>query len=206
VDRAEDLLCIPADASQFAVLMEPLSVVEKAVATALRLHQGEPRSAIVIGAGTIGLLAASVLRLRGFDVRIVSVEPHGSDRERLATRAGGEYSNTAEGKADIVIEAAGAPAAVASALSALAPLGVLVILGANSSGAELPLIDLIVGNQVIVGSVNAGPEAFTSAASDLPLLPRELLSEMVQYRSFSDYRSSFTGEPGGAPKVVHIFD
>jgi threonine dehydrogenase-like Zn-dependent dehydrogenase len=186
------------------VLIEPLSVVEKAVALALRLHEGEPRRAVVVGAGSIGLLAAAVLTLRGFEVQVVSVEPLGSDRVRLARAAGAEYENTASSEADVVIEAAGAPAAVTAAVKALAPMGVLVILGANESAEPLPLIDLIVGNRVVAGSVNASPAAFASAAHDLPLLPRELLTGMVQYRGFNEYRASFLGDPVGAPKIVHI--
>jgi threonine dehydrogenase-like Zn-dependent dehydrogenase len=206
VDRAEDLVRVPREHSDFAVLIEPLSVVEKAIAMAMRLHEGEPLRAVVVGAGSIGLLAAGVLRLRGMDVQVVSVEPPGSGRQRLAAAAGAEYGNRADAQADIVIEAAGAPAAVMAAVKALAPVGVLVLLGANESAEPLPLLDLIVGNRVVAGSVNASPQAFADAAHDLPLLPRELLSGMVQYRGFSAFRESFLGDPGEAPKIVHSLD
>jgi threonine dehydrogenase-like Zn-dependent dehydrogenase len=180
-----------------------LSVVEKAVETGLRLHPGEPRRALVIGAGSIGLLAAALFRLRGFNVAIVSVEPADSARAKLALLAGAEYRTSAAQKADIVIEAAGSPDAVGVALEALAPLGILVILGAQQSAGVLPLIDVIVGNQIVAGSVNASPKAFADAAADLPRLPRALLNPMIEYRPFSAYRRSFIEAPAGAPKVVH---
>ena len=33
--------------------MEPLSVVEKAIGNAFRLHPGQPETALVLGAGTV---------------------------------------------------------------------------------------------------------------------------------------------------------
>ena len=52
------------------VLLEPLSVAEKGLHQAIeiqrRLRVWQPRCAAAMGAGTIGLLATLVLRLRGF--------------------------------------------------------------------------------------------------------------------------------------------
>jgi threonine dehydrogenase-like Zn-dependent dehydrogenase len=203
VDQAEDLTRIPAKSSEFAVLLEPLSVVEKAVALAMSLHAGQPERALVMGAGSIGLLTAAVLRLRQMEVEIVSVEPEGSDRAMLAQIAGAEYRTSPDRPADIAIEAAGAPEAVSVAANALAPLGVLVVLGAKRSGDPLPFLNLILGNQILAGSVNASPQAFASAAEELSIIPRGLLSAMVQYRSFSEYRATLLDAPAGAPKIVH---
>ena len=75
VDRATDLVRIPENLSEHAVLIEPLSVVEKAVANASRLHPGHPESALILGAGPVGLLAAMLLKIRGFSVDICSLEP-----------------------------------------------------------------------------------------------------------------------------------
>lgn len=203
VDRAGDLVRIPVECADVAVLTEPLSVVEKAIALAVKLHPGEPRRALVLGAGSIGLLAAATLRLRGFEVEVVSVEHSGSDRARLAALAGADYRTKAGQKADVVIEAAGSPNALTGGIAAMAPLGVLIVLGALRTEGSLPLLDLIVGNQIIAGSVNASPESFTAAVADLPRLPRGLLKKMIQYRSFEEYRSSFTGAPEQYPKIVH---
>ena len=57
---------------QVGVLLEPMTVVEKGIAQAYeiqrRLRVWRPRRAAVMGAGTIGLLATLVLRLRGLEV------------------------------------------------------------------------------------------------------------------------------------------
>jgi threonine dehydrogenase-like Zn-dependent dehydrogenase len=189
---------------EFAVLCEPLSVVEKAVALALRLHQREPRTALVIGAGSIGLLAAMVLRLRGLDVEVSSVEHMRSVRARLVAAAGAAYTNKSVRKADVVIEAAGSPDAAMKGVAALAPSGVMIVLGASRTAGELPLLDLIVGNRIIAGSVNADPEAFRRAAADLPLMPAAVLRGMIERCEFGDYARSITGSRPTAPKIVHV--
>jgi threonine dehydrogenase-like Zn-dependent dehydrogenase len=203
VDRAGDLVRVPHGAAATAVLTEPASVVEKAVETALRLHAGEPAVALVIGAGTIGLLAAAILALRGLSADLVSLEPAGSPRARLAERTGARYLHAPDRKYDIVIEAAGAPTAASAGMAALGALGVLIVLGAAESEDPVPLVDLIVGNQIVAGSVNASSAAFAQAAEDLPRMPAELLSALIERRDFADFRSAFLSESATAPKIVH---
>jgi threonine dehydrogenase-like Zn-dependent dehydrogenase len=100
VDDACDLVRVPAALVDFAVLLEPLSVAEKAAATALRLHAGEPRSALVFGAGAVGLLAALTLQLRGLEVSMYSLEPAGHPRAALASgAAAGRYRDRSRGRA-----------------------------------------------------------------------------------------------------------
>ena len=204
VDRAEDLVLVPGEAAPLAVLLEPLSVVEKAVAEALRLHRGGAATALVIGAGTIGILAALVLRERGLAVTVRSIEPEQSARARLAAAAGAEYTAGIPPRADIVIEAAGAPAAAATGLAALAPLGVMIVLGAAVSEREFPLLDLIVNNQAVAGVVNAGPEHFRLAVADLRAFPRAVLEGMIRREDFSAWRRSLDGAVRHEqPKIVH---
>lgn len=202
--RREDLVSIPAPLADVAVLAEPLSVVEKAVETALRLHIGEPRRALVMGAGTIGLLAAMLLRLRGFEVEVCSIEPPGSARARLVESAGAGYVQRPSRPADVVIEAAGSGEAARTGACALARLGVMVVLGAPAG--EISLIELIVGNRVIAGSINASSEAFRAGVADLARMPRAVLAAMIERMRFSDWPRSISGASVDAPKVVHVLD
>jgi glucose 1-dehydrogenase len=202
VDDAADLVVIPPDCRSISVLIEPLSVVEKAIDTAIRLHIGAPRTALVVGAGTIGLLAAAVLKLRGYEATLLSREAKASARARLIDALNIAYTELTRDKFDVVIEAAGSNAAAALAVRSLRPLGVMVVLGAKS--AELPLIDMIVNNQVIAGSVNASPEAFARAVEDLPKLPRQALSAMIRREPFSAWRSTLWTAGGEEPKSVHV--
>lgn len=203
VDRAQDLVKVPGDCAAFAVLVEPLSVVEKAVDRALSLHQGEPHRALVLGAGTIGILATMVLRIRGLEVDLVSVEPADSHRARLAESAGARYLNRPDRATDIVIEAAGAAEAAHTGLAALAPLGVLIVLGATETREKLDLLNMIIGNRILAGSVNASPQSFAQAAADLGRLDTAILRSMIDRRLFREYRQSLTGPPPTAPKIVH---
>jgi threonine dehydrogenase-like Zn-dependent dehydrogenase len=203
VDEAEDLVRVPSALAQFGVLIEPLSVVEKAVQTAFRIHEPGLRSAIVVGAGAIGILAALVLQSRGLEVTVSSIEPENGPRAALIRDAGIHYTNSTSGRADVVIEATGSPTAALHAVQMLAPLGVLVVLGASVAEGRISFLDLIVHNQVIAGSVNASPEAFALAVQDLGRFRPATLRAMIHRVPFGDFESSILGPPDSHPKVVH---
>src|SRR5919112_828618 len=71
-DDAEFVVEVPRGLREVGVLLEPMTVVQKGVTQAFeiqrRLRVWRPKRAAVMGAGTIGLLAALVLRLRGVEV------------------------------------------------------------------------------------------------------------------------------------------
>ena len=203
LDVESDLVRVPSGLVDVAVLAEPLSVVEKAVRMALRLHEGEPRTAVVLGAGTVGLLAAFVLRARGLAASIYSREDPGGARARLVHDAGFPYSDRPEFRADIVIEATGAADAVSAGVAMLKPLGVLIVLGAAESE-SFALRELILGNRVVAGSVNAGPADWTRAVDDLASFDRAVLERMILRRPFDDFRESIAGPPSAWPKTVHL--
>ena len=204
VDDATDLVAIPPALIEFGVLIEPLSVVEKAVQTAFRFHEPGASSAIVLGAGTIGILAALALQLRAIDVTVVSIEPGTSPRAALIRQAGIRYTNSmTAAKADIVIEATGAPSAALQALGMLAPLGTMIALGACVAEGRISFFDLVVHNQTVTGSVNASPESFTQAVQDLPRFPAATLRAMIRRVPFRDFGNSILGPPDSHPKLVH---
>ncbi len=91
VDAAEDLAAIPPGIAEVGVLAEPLSVVEKAIERACEIRGDRPASALVIGAGPIGMLAALALMARGAAVSLHSLEPRTHPRPGLATAAGARY-------------------------------------------------------------------------------------------------------------------
>jgi len=169
-----------------AVLFEPMSVVEKGIDHAWRIQERlpwEPRTAIVLGAGPIGMLAALVLRLRGLAVTAVAREPAGQTKDRQLAAAGIGYVSTSQtpidglvervGPADLVLEATGAAEVVLPATRLLARNGVCV-LASVTIGARPVEVDaaqwnqsMILGNRLVVGTVNAGREHFEAAGRDL---------------------------------------
>jgi glucose 1-dehydrogenase len=204
VDDARYLVTIPERLIDFAILLEPLSVVEKAIGRALAVRQTEENSALVLGLGPIGILSALVLESRGYRVRVFSLEPADHPRARMMREHGIEYVTRIDGKADVIVEAAGSAELALAALSALGPAGVFVVLGAGQAEGAFSFIDLIVGNQTIVGSVNASPASFAAALADLDTLPSPALRAMIRRFEFADYRTTlFDRPPGTEPKFVH---
>ena len=201
--------CIPAAVAEFAVLAEPLSVVEKAIATALHLREEPAATALVIGAGPIGLLAALVLRLRGIEAAVQSLEPPGHPRARLVEGAGLRYVQTGERpnpRVDIAIEAAGSPEASFAAIRSLAPLGVCVMLGASQGRGDVSFTDLVTRNQRIAGCVNASPASFAAAIEDLPSLDRNILRSLIERVPFDDFPRTIAGGAPGSAKLVHVLN
>ncbi len=201
-DAADDLVPVPATVREFAVLAEPLSVVEKAAARALDIHEPGAESALVLGAGPIGLLAALVLQARGLDVSLHSLEPEHHPRARLAGRAGIRYLARIDGKFDIIIEATGSGEAALAAIRALAPLGVCGILGASIGSGELSFRDLLVNNQAVFGSVNASPEAFRRGVEDLGRIGPEIFRALIRRASWREYARTIAAPPSEAVKTV----
>jgi threonine dehydrogenase-like Zn-dependent dehydrogenase len=204
IDRAADLITVPESILDIAVLLEPLSVVEKAIEIALRYHEPGVRSAIVLGAGTIGFLAALALQARGLKVTIHSLEPKDSPRVRLVREA--EVGYGGETIADIVIEATGAPEAILRGAGMMAPLGVMIVLGAADAQGTLPFSKMVVENQTLAGSVNASPQAWREAVADLIRMPREILRRLIHRVPAHAFHESILGpsQSNTAPKIVHM--
>lgn len=200
IDAEEDLVWIPPTLAEIAILVEPLSVVEKAVSTALAFHRGEPRTALVLGAGPVGILAALALRLRGLEARVRSLEPLDHPNVRFLRSVGIEYLSSARLTADIVIEATGAPAAGFEAVASLAPLGVCSIVGSRNGEGPMPFLDMIVGNHVVFGTVNASPADFRQAVADLAEIP---VAGMIERRGRESILDTLTSRDGPALKTVH---
>src|SRR5881392_4200815 len=122
VDDAEFIVKIPRGLKDVGVLLEPMSVVQKGITQAYeiqrRLRVWRPKRAAVMGAGTIGLLATLVLRLRGLEVVTFGKTPKPYLNSELAESLGATYVTSDElpvaespkryeGGFDIIFEATG---------------------------------------------------------------------------------------------------
>ncbi|MCC7461935.1 MAG: glucose 1-dehydrogenase [Gammaproteobacteria bacterium] len=186
---------VPPELAAVGVLCEPLSVAEKALNEAMlvqvaRMPDGAPgrswfqgRRCLVAGLGPIGLLGALALKLRGAEVFGLDVVDAGSARPRWLERIGGRYLDgrsvaadavdQALGEMDLILEATGVPSLVFNLLDALGQGGVYVLTGIPGgarpiqiAGAEL-VRQLVLDNQVMIGSVNAAPLHWEMAVEDL---------------------------------------
>jgi threonine dehydrogenase-like Zn-dependent dehydrogenase len=178
---------VPQGLRDVGVLLEPTSVVEKGIAQAWeiqrRLRVWRPRRAAVTGAGTIGLLAALALRLRGLDVTVFGRTPGPYLNSDLIEALGARYASTLEvgllegarrfGPFDVVFEASGFSPLVFEGMQALAKNGVLVLSSVTGGDrrVEVPAdrinLEFVLGNKVVVGTVNANREYFEAGVRDL---------------------------------------
>jgi glucose 1-dehydrogenase len=189
VEEPERLVRVPAGLRDIGVLLEPTTVVEKGIAQAYeiqrRLKVWQPRRAAVLGAGTIGLLAAAVLRLRGLDVTVLGLEEPPYLNSDLVETTGARYVSTRRtplaeaaskfGPFDIMFEATGFSPLVFEAMGVLGRNGVLVLSSVTGGdrNVEVPAdalnLGFVLGNKVMVGTVNASRENFESGVRDLAM-------------------------------------
>src|SRR5213082_559074 len=98
VEDAEYLVKIPSGLKEVGVLLEPTTVVEKGITQAFeiqrRLRVWRPRRAAVMGAGTIGLLATLILKLRGLDVTTFALTKKPYRNSDLIEQIGARYIST----------------------------------------------------------------------------------------------------------------
>src|SRR6267378_2538989 len=100
VEEPERLVKVPEPLRGVGVLLEPTTVVEKGIAQAFeiqrRLKVWQPRRAAVMGAGTIGLLATLVLRLRGLQVTTFGLSRKPYLNSDLIEAIGARYESAAD--------------------------------------------------------------------------------------------------------------
>jgi threonine dehydrogenase-like Zn-dependent dehydrogenase len=228
VDDAEFIVKVPQGLKEVGVLLEPTTVVEKGIAQAYeiqrRLRVWKPKRAAVMGAGTIGLLATLVLRLRGLEVTTFGKTPKPYLNSDLLEAIGARYQSTDElsildgakqfGPFDMIFEATGYSPVVFESMQALGKNGVLVLssVTGGSRRVEVPAdkinLDFVLGNKVMVGTVNANREYFETGVRDLAQAEAEhpgWLSRLLTHpvKGLENYAQLFSKltNPNGAIKV-----
>src|SRR6266550_5143347 len=100
VEDAEYVFPMPPNLRDVGVLLEPTTVAEKGVNHAYeiqrRLKVWQPRNALVLGSGTVGLLTALVARLRGLELTVYSLPQKPYRNAELVEQLGGVYVSSQE--------------------------------------------------------------------------------------------------------------
>lgn len=221
VDDEQYLVKVPESMRSIGVLSEPMSVAEKAIDEALSIQTSRlpeavkgqwivGKKALIAGMGAIGLLAAVALRLRGAEVIGLDVVNENTKRPSILKRLGGEYIDSRKisikdidekfGQIDFIFEATGVAEVGFNLIDALGVNGIYVMTGIPGgdrpvciTGAEL-MTQIVLKNQIIVGSVNAGPKHFELAIRDLEKAKNKwgnLMDEIITTRvSFAGFRNA----------------
>jgi threonine dehydrogenase-like Zn-dependent dehydrogenase len=187
VDEPEYIIRVPENLKHVGVLMEPMSVAQKAIEQAYRIQQRlrvwKPKRAAVLGSGTLGLLATLILRLRGLEVTTFGNTMPPYANSKLIEEIGARYVNTKElsltdasakyGPFDLILEGTGYSPLVFEAMNVLAKNGVLAMVSVTGGARQLEVpsdkinLGFVLGNKVAFGSVNANREYFETGVKDL---------------------------------------
>lgn len=190
VDDACYMRKVPPSIRDAAVLVEPLTIAEKAFIQAAQIQMRLPwnknteaHRAVVVGAGPVGLLGAMALRLRGCGVTVYSREREPDPRADISRAIGADYVSSQDktpeqmaagiGNIDLIYEATGSASLAFDMINVLGRNGVLILTGVP--GAHGPraidagalITNMTLKNQCLLATVNAGNDAFDRAIADL---------------------------------------
>jgi threonine dehydrogenase-like Zn-dependent dehydrogenase len=228
VEDEEFVVKVPSGLRDVGVLLEPMTVAQKGITQAYeiqrRMKVWRPRTAAVMGSGTLGLLASLALRLRGLQVTTFGRTQRPYFNADLLARIGAQYIATTERSIkdaaadlhgfDLIFEGTGSSAVVFESMQVLAKNGALVLTSITGGDRTLEVpgdrinLDFVLGNKVMVGSVNASRENFETGVRDMaqaeaeyPGWLRQLLTHPV--RGLENYAELFDRlqNPNGAIKI-----
>jgi glucose 1-dehydrogenase len=237
VENEAYLTVVPPALREVGVLTEPLTVAEKALTQVwdvqnrlpwkLTQDQSSPGAglrAVVLGAGPVGLLGAMALITRGFKTHVYSRATKPNAKADLVQAIGGEYisSKTCDaqqlheqvGRIDLVYEAAGVGSFAFDVLQVLGRNGIFVGTGIPAPSGPAPadldkvLRQLVLKNQVLLGTVNADVRDFQRAVADLGEFrkrwPEQLRSLITGRYPLESYRELLLGHPRGIKNVIAL--
>ncbi|MFC4104756.1 glucose 1-dehydrogenase [Micromonospora zhanjiangensis] len=202
---------------EVGVLLEPTSVVAKAWDHIDRIGARatwEPRTALVTGAGPIGLLAALLAVQHGLTVHVLDRATEGRKPE-LVRALGATYHNGTVADLDldpdVLLECTGAPPVVLDAMCEVGPNGIVCLTGVSSGGRTIDFDAgalnraLVLENNVVFGSVNANRRHWELAARALNEADPDWLASMITRRVPVEEYADAYAPTGDDIKVVVDF-
>jgi len=227
---AEDprfLVKVPQHLRHVAVLTEPTSIVTKAVDQAVEFHcrSANPiQVALVLGAGSLGLLAVASLRLQGLDTYALDILPKSSLKGQLVEAIGATYLDGRDfridelpwqlGNLDLVVEATGNSTVAFQAMAALGVNGVLCLLGVSTGEKRLEIcadcidMEMVLGNKMVFGSVSSNRGHFERAIQLLAHMeqkwPRWLPRLITRRLTLGEFRDALNPAPDGIKTVIEM--
>lgn len=193
VAASDTLVPAPASLGWKAALAEPLSIslkaLEETTAVLGRLPWSSKPRTLVCGSGSLASLVLLHLTANGTDCAALDRHDEDAPSSRFLERLGvkhldsrGHLSNHAD-RFDVILETTGVGAVLHQALPMLAPTGSMALLGVPSKNHNpLPLEpimrQLVLRNQVLLGSVNSSKHHIAAALQSLVKIEAALPGEI----------------------------
>jgi threonine dehydrogenase-like Zn-dependent dehydrogenase len=205
--------------AEVGMLMEPTTVVAKAWEQVDSIGDRswyEPQRVLVTGAGPIGLLAAMLGVQRGLDVHVLDRVTAGPKVDAVASLGAVYHHDPVDRVAgtlqpDVVIEATGAGSVVFEAIGNTAAYGITCLTGVSNPGRRIRIDagaqnrEIVLENDVVVGSVNANLRHYRAAADALDKADADWLRRLITRRvPLEDFADALTARPDDI-KVVLTF-
>jgi threonine dehydrogenase-like Zn-dependent dehydrogenase len=208
---------IDASLGLLGVLIEPTTVVAKAWEQIARVGQRafwEPRTVLVTGAGPIGLLAALLGTQRGLEVHVLDRMDTGPKPD-LVRALGATYHAVPIAETglepDVIVECTGVGQVISDAIKAVGAGGVVCLTGVGSGGRSTGLTtadvaaEMVLQNNVVLGSVNANKRHWYKAAEALALADRAWLERLISRRVRpEDFASALHRQPDDIKVVIQF--
>ena len=219
-----------------AVLTEPFTIAEKAgdqirqfVDRLPWLKHATPEevrryelTAVVLGAGPVGLLGAMKLLVAGFETFVYALPPAPNPSSDIVEAIGGKYYSQGKvpaetkqalfGHIHLIYEATGVSRLAFEVLKLLGPNSIFVMTGVPSLkapievDADLLMRNIVLKNQVVFGTVNASAENFDAAIRDIGIFHQRwpgALRALITSRSAPEEAPGLLlGKIGGIKNVI----
>ena len=185
------LVKLPKELANVGVLLEPLSIVEKGIQQSYKIQERmfwEPKRALVLGSGAIGIFASMLLLSKGLEVTVYDIVPEESPKARIIRDIGAFYVDGRDtsldvvakdmGNIDFILEATGNSTVAFKAMKIIGTNGVMCLTGVTGGSGKLEVcadclnMQLVLGNKLVFGTVNSGMKHFLKGVEDMQLFYR----------------------------------
>ena len=238
VDDESYMNPVPRELRDFAVLVEPLTIAEKGLDQVWQVQQRLPwgcpivpgkaqahcHTAVVLGAGPVGLLGAMALVNADFETYVYAREPAPNEKSKVLEMIGAKYLSAethsleelaaAAGNVDLVYEATGASKLAFDMVQYLGNNGIFIFTGVPGRkgpvqiDTDLMMRNLVLKNQVVFGTVNAARETFEDSIRDLSTFaqrwPEALKSVITGRFPMEAHQELLTGKANGIKNVIML--
>jgi threonine dehydrogenase-like Zn-dependent dehydrogenase len=211
------LVKVDAGLGVLGVLLEPTSVVAKAWEEVDRVGgraHWAPSTALITGAGPIGLLAALLGQQRGLDVHVLDQMESGVKPDLVRDLGATYHSGTVADlglQPDVIIECTGVAQLVLDAMTHIGIGGVVCLTGVSSGGHTISVDEgalnrsMVLENVAVVGSVNANRRHYEAAATALGQADKAWLARLVNRRvPLAQWQDAITRAPDDVKVIIEV--